>query len=87
MQINLLAFLAYAAIATAHFTLDYPYTTGYYYLQEVNHPCGGFPPDFTNLTEFPLVGGELAMNLHHPTALYFIRAQLVGVSTWVNLTN
>jgi hypothetical protein len=87
MQLYSLAFLAFAALAKSHFTLDFPPTTGYYYLQEVNPPCGGFPPDLTNLTEFPLSGGEIAFDLHHPTALFLIRAQLVGMNTWVNLSD
>ena len=87
MQFTLLAFLASAALTTAHFTLDYPYTTGYYYLQEVNAPCGGFPPDLSNLTAYPLEGGEVAFDLHHPYALFLIRAQLVGMNSWVNLSN
>lgn len=75
------------SIVSAHFTLDYPPTTGFDEDQEPNPPCGGFPPSLSNLTKWPLVGGEIAVDLHHPEALFLFRAQLVGADTWVNLSD
>jgi hypothetical protein len=79
--------LAAASLVSAHFTLDYPPTTGFDEDQEVNAPCGGFPPDASNLTAWPLSGGEISVDLHHPYALFLFRAQLMGSDTWFNLSN
>ena len=75
------------SIVFAHFTLDYPPTTGFDEDQEPNPPCGGFPPDLSNLTNWPLVGGEIALDLHHPEALFLFRVQLVGSDSWVNVSD
>jgi hypothetical protein len=77
----------FTTIVFAHFTLDYPPTTGFDEDQEPNPPCGGFPPSLSNLTEWPLVGGEIALDLHHPYALFLFRAQLVGSDSWVNVSD
>jgi len=71
----------------ASFSLDYPPTTGFDEDQEPNPPCGGFPPDLSSLTNWPLVGGEIAVDLHDPEALFLFRAQLMNSDTWVNLSN
>ena len=84
---KLLTLFSLVAVATAHFTLDYPYTTGFDEDQEPNAPCGGFPPNLDNLTVWPLSGGEIAIDLHHPEALFLFRAQLLDSDTWVNLSN
>ena len=75
------------SIVSAHFTLDYPPTTGFDEDQEPNPPCGGFPPDLSNLTAWPLSGGEISVDLHHPEALFLFRAQLVGSDDWFNLSD
>lgn len=79
--------LPLVAVASAHFTLDYPPTTGFDEDQEPNAPCGGFPPDLSNLTDYPLSGGEIAVDLHHPEALFLFRAQLLNADTWVNISD
>lgn len=71
----------------AHYTLDYPPTTGFDEDQEPNAPCGGFNPSTTNLTSWPLSGGEISINSHHPQMTLLYRAQLMGEDTWVNLTD
>jgi len=76
-----------ATLTSAHFTLDYPYTTGFDEDQEPNAPCGGFPPSLSNLTDYPLSGGEIAVDLHHPEALFLFRAQLMNSDSWVNLSD
>ena len=75
------------SIVSGHFTLDYPPTTGFDEDQEPNPPCGGFPPDLSNLTAWPLSGGEISIDLHHPEALFLFRAQLVGSDEWFNLSD
>ena len=84
---KILYLLFVTSIVSAHFTLDYPPTTGFDEDQEPNPPCGGFPPDLSNLTAWPLSGGEISVDLHHPYALFLFRAQLVGSDTWVNLSD
>lgn len=79
--------LVFVSCVLAHFTLDYPPTTGFDEDQEPNPPCGGFPPDPSNLTNWPLVGGEIAVDLHHPEALFLFRAQLENSDTWVDLSD
>lgn len=86
MKLFLLLLLT-AAPVFAHYTLDYPFTTGFDEDQEPNSPCGGFTPDITNLTAWPLSGGEISIDSHHPQMTLLYRAQLMGEDTWVNLTN
>jgi hypothetical protein len=83
---KLLVLLAAVPAALAHFTLDFPPTTGFNEDQEPTSPCGGFNPSSNNLTAWPLDGGQIAIDSHHPTMTILYRAQLMGSSSWVNLT-
>jgi len=74
-------------LALAHFTLDFPYTTGFDEDLEPNPPCGDYNPETSNLTAWPLVGGQIALDSHHPTMTILYRAQLMGATEWVNLTD
>jgi hypothetical protein len=89
MKSLLLAFLTVLPVLPvfAHYTLDYPPTTGFDEDQEPNPPCGGFNPDPKNLTAWPLSGGQIAIDSHHPEITLLFRAQLMGSDSWVNLTN
>ena len=87
MKFSLSLLTILISVVSGHFTLDYPPTTGFDEDQEPNAPCGGFNPNLDNLTDFPLVGGEISFDLHHPYALFIARAQLVGSQDWVNLTD
>ena len=71
----------------AHYTLDYPPTTGFIDEQETNPLCGGFNPISTNVTTWPVSGGQILINSYHPEMTIIYRAQLKGSNTWVNLTN
>ena len=79
--------LALVAGVCGHYTLDYPFTTGFDEDQEPNAPCGGFDPTATNLTAWPLSGGEIALDSHHPEMTLLFRAQLMGSNSWVNLSD
>ena len=79
--------LVIVPFALAHYTLDYPPTTGFDEDLEPNPPCGDFYPDLSNLTAFPLSGGEIAIDSHHPQMTILFRAQLMGSNSWVNLTD
>src|SRR5438876_5638294 len=71
----------------AHFTLDYPPPTGFDEDKEPTPPCGGFNPTVSNATNWPLSGGEIVIDSHHPQMTILYRAQLMGDNTWVNLTD
>jgi hypothetical protein len=86
-SVFLLAFASLLSIVFAHYTLDYPPTTGFDEDLEPNAPCGNYDPEANNLTAFPLSGGEIAIDSHHPTMTLLFRAQLMGSNTWVNLTD
>ena len=83
----ILTFLTTLPLVLAHYTLDYPPTTGFDEDQEPNPPCGGFNPDPANLTAWPLSGGQIAIDSHHPEMTILYRAQLMGSDSWVNLTD
>lgn len=85
MEWLLLALLAVVP-ALSHYTLDYPPTTGFDEDLEPSPPCGGFNPD-VSLTPWPLSGGEIAIDSHHPEMTLIYRAQLIGSDTWINLTD
>ncbi len=82
-----LVLLVAVPAALAHFTLDFPPTTGFDEDQEPNAPCGGFNPNVNNLTAWPLSGGQIALDSHHPQMTILYRAQLMGSSSWFNLTD
>lgn len=74
-------------LVLAHYTLDYPPPTGFDEDKEPNSPCGGFDPDPANLTAWPLSGGQIAIDSHHPETTILYRAQLMGSDSWFNLTD
>ncbi|KAK1752648.1 hypothetical protein QBC47DRAFT_389023 [Echria macrotheca] len=73
--------LATAQLATAHFALDYPdwrantLTSGTNYSQWI-YPCGGVPGNSGNRTDWPLSGGSLILELHHPWTYVFVNLGL-----------
>jgi hypothetical protein len=83
----LLALLTSVPLALAHFTLDFPPTIGFNEDQETTAPCGGFNPLSSSLTAWPLSGGQIALDSHHPEMVLLYRAQLMGATSWTNLTN
>ncbi|KAM0754609.1 hypothetical protein T439DRAFT_321645 [Meredithblackwellia eburnea MCA 4105] len=58
--------LALASVASAHFTLDFPQTRGFDEDLEPNF-CGGFNLSSTRVP-FPLSGGPILIDSHHPSA-------------------
>ncbi|PVH97958.1 hypothetical protein DM02DRAFT_532140 [Periconia macrospinosa] len=58
--------LLLAPPTTAHFTLDWPTARGFDDAQATSFPCGGFNNVKTPRTDFPLSGGPLQLNMHHP---------------------
>jgi hypothetical protein len=85
--ISIIATTTFLGGVWGHYTLDFPPTTGFDEDQEPNAPCGGFDPTTSNLTAFPLAGGPIAIDSHHPQMTLIIRSQLIGSEEWVNLTD
>ncbi|KAF8322165.1 hypothetical protein DL93DRAFT_2129722 [Clavulina sp. PMI_390] len=69
-----LGLFALLSVASAHFTLDYPYTRGFDEDSEPDVPCGGFSVNKTR-TPFPLSGGFVSFSSFHNTA-----SSVLGVS-------
>lgn len=76
-----------AVTAAAHFTLNYPLTSGFDDDLEGTGPCGSFTPDFTKTTDFHVDGDNVAMSLFHPQANWLFRGTLdvTGKSNWSQL--
>lgn len=66
MHFSVLPLVALLPLASAHFTLDWPPARGFDDAKAVDFPCGGFDSVKTPRTEFPLNGGPLQLNMHHP---------------------
>jgi len=83
--------LAAAQLATAHFGLEYPtwrdttLGTGHNYSQW-NYPCAGVPGNLGNRTDWPLTGGSVILDLHHPWTYVFINLGLGENVTNFNYT-
>ncbi|CAP59795.1 uncharacterized protein PODANS_1_1270 [Podospora anserina S mat+] len=78
-----LALLASAQVATAHFGIEYPTwrdntlgsasTSNY---SQWEYPCAGVPGDLGNVTDWPLDGGSLVLDLHHEWTYIFVNLGL-----------
>lgn len=75
--------LAVAQLATAHFGLEYPewrantLGSGHNYSQWA-YPCADVPGNIENgnRTDWPLTGGSVVLDLHHPWTYVFINLGL-----------
>ncbi|KAK4705435.1 hypothetical protein P7C70_g763, partial [Phenoliferia sp. Uapishka_3] len=79
MKMFIAPILCLASIASAHFTLDYPQTRGF---DEDLEPqfCGGFNQSATRVP-FPLSGGPILIDSHHPSAEVAILISFVDTPT------
>lgn len=85
--------LAVAQLATAHFGLEYPtwrsntLGSGHNYSQWT-YPCAGVPGNLEggNRTDWPLTGGSVVLDLHHPWSYVFINLGLGPNVTNFNYT-
>jgi len=74
------------ASAFAHFTLDYPASVGFSDSNENIAPCGGFVPNLDGaLVDFPIAGGWIQINNHHPESLLHYRVSNERNLTWLDL--
>jgi hypothetical protein len=60
------ALFALLPLASAHFTLDWPKARGFDDAKAGNFPCGGFDSVSSSRTDFPINGGPVQLNMHHP---------------------
>lgn len=88
MLASLFTLVAAAGVASAHFQIEYPTwradsLTNTSYSQYV-FPCAGVPQDVDNAnrTDWPVNGGSLSLDLHHPWTYVFIN---IGLGE--NITN
>jgi hypothetical protein len=78
--------LAAAAVASAHFTLDYPPSIGFEDDKETIAPCGGFIPNLSgSLVNFSVSGEWIQINNHHPESLLHYRVAIEDNVTWIEL--
>jgi hypothetical protein len=83
-----LALIAFAGVASAHFTLDYPNSTitKADLTNENIPPCGGFNPNFDGLvSNFSVSGDWVQVSTHHPEAVFRFRVATVDNVTWIDL--
>ncbi|KAI3324640.1 hypothetical protein HD806DRAFT_534106 [Xylariaceae sp. AK1471] len=85
-------FLSVAAeLASAHFQLEYPSwradslaeNTTY---DQWSYPCAGVPYGAGNVTEWPLGGGSVVLDLHHPWSYVYINLGLGENATNFNIS-
>ncbi|PTB55342.1 hypothetical protein M431DRAFT_398864 [Trichoderma harzianum CBS 226.95] len=90
---SLLLGLAAAQAVTAHFSVVYPEWRADT-LSEKNmdkysqwdYPCGGVPYKAGNITNWPLEGGSIELELHHPWTYLFINLGLGANTTNFNIS-
>ncbi|KEZ45968.1 hypothetical protein SAPIO_CDS1364 [Scedosporium apiospermum] len=80
---SLKALVLFAASAAAHFGLEFPEwradtlkaseDSGY---NQRIYPCANVPGDAGNVTDWPLTGGGLKLDLHHPWSYVFVNLGL-----------
>jgi hypothetical protein len=80
--------LSLCAVAKSHFVLQVPTSLGFDDDMESMAPCGGFNATTrTNVTDFPINGGDIGVLTTHPSVIWEYRAALVrNLTNWVSLT-
>ncbi|KAL1843560.1 hypothetical protein VTK73DRAFT_2812 [Phialemonium thermophilum] len=82
-----LLLLGAAHLVAAHFSIEYPVwradtLNGDEAYSQWLYPCGGVPGNAENRTDWPLSGGSLKLDLHHPWTYIFVN---LGIGA--NVTN
>ncbi|KAI0390850.1 hypothetical protein F5Y17DRAFT_471297 [Xylariaceae sp. FL0594] len=80
-----------AGLASAHFGLEYPAWRGDSLaenttLNQWDYPCAGAPYGAGNKTEWPLEGGSVVLDLHHPWSYVYINLGLGQNSSNFNIS-
>jgi len=88
-------FLALAAVqaVTAHFGIEYPQwradtlsEEGEAKYSQWNYPCGSVPYKAGNITDWPIGGGSLKLDLHHEWTYVFVNLGLGANTTNFNVS-
>ncbi|KAI1202874.1 hypothetical protein F5X97DRAFT_286007 [Nemania serpens] len=91
MRAAIASLFAAVELASAHFGVVYPAwradslaenTT----FSQWNYPCAGVPYGAGNKTEWPIEGGSVALDLHHPWTYLYINLGLGEDSTNFNIS-
>ncbi|PTB66034.1 hypothetical protein BBK36DRAFT_1121230 [Trichoderma citrinoviride] len=90
---SLLLGLAAVQAVTAHFSVVYPEWRADTLSEENedkysqwDYPCGGVPYKAGNITNWPLSGGALQLDLHHPWTYLFVNLGLGANTTNFNIS-
>ncbi|KAH0489179.1 hypothetical protein TgHK011_009620 [Trichoderma gracile] len=90
---SLLLGLAAVQAVTAHFAVVYPEWRADTLAEENedkysqwDYPCGGVPYKAGNITNWPLAGGALQLELHHPWTYLFVNLGLGANTTNFNIS-
>ncbi|KAL6877122.1 hypothetical protein J3F83DRAFT_728197 [Trichoderma novae-zelandiae] len=90
---SLLLGLAAVQAVSAHFAVVYPEWRADTLAEENedkysqwDYPCGGVPYKAGNITNWPLSGGSLQLELHHPWTYLFVNLGLGANSTNFNIS-
>jgi hypothetical protein len=91
MKFQLLASLAASQLVAAHFGLLYPEWRGDTLAEDTEfdqwvYPCGDVPFEDSPVTDWPLEGGLIAIDLHHDWTYIFINVGLGNDTTDFNIT-
>ncbi|KAI1163224.1 hypothetical protein F5B18DRAFT_651948 [Nemania serpens] len=91
MRASLISLFAAVELVSAHFGVVHPpwradslaENTTY---SQWNYPCAGVPYGAGNKTEWPIEGGSVALDLHHPWSYLYINLGLGENSTNFNIS-
>ncbi|TRX95051.1 hypothetical protein FHL15_004136 [Xylaria flabelliformis] len=91
MQAVILSLFAVIGLVSAHFAVEYPAwrsdslaeNTTY---SQWDYPCAGVPYGAGNKTEWPLEGGSVVLDLHHPWTYLYINLGLGENATNFNIS-
>ncbi|KAI0203552.1 hypothetical protein F4808DRAFT_417114 [Astrocystis sublimbata] len=91
MRSAVFSLLAGAGLVSAHFKVDYPEWRGDTLAENTtysqwNWPCGGVSYGAGNSTDWPLEGGSLAVELHHPWTYLYVNLGLGENATNFNIS-
>ncbi|KAJ8126513.1 hypothetical protein O1611_g7124 [Lasiodiplodia mahajangana] len=91
MRATILSLFTAVAQVSAHFSVEYPVwradslaeNTTY---SQWNYPCAGVPYGAGNKTEWPIEGGSVVLDLHHPWTYLYINLGLGENTTNFNIS-
>ncbi|KAJ2990825.1 hypothetical protein NUW58_g2763 [Xylaria curta] len=91
MRAAILSLLAGVGLVSAHFKVEYPAWRGDTLADNTtydqwDYPCGGVPYGAGNKTDWPIQGGAVSLDLHHPWSYVYINLGLGENATNFNIS-